>query len=52
MREMATLVPLVIMVFFVGVYPAPLMELLDASVASLVEQTAEFAPVDVSLLRP
>ena len=52
MREMATLVPLVIMVFFVGVYPAPLMELLDVSVASLVEQTAEFAPVDVSLLRP
>ena len=52
MREMATLVPLVIMVFLVGVYPGPLMELLDVSVTSLVEQTADFVPADVSLLRP
>jgi len=49
-RETATLVPLAIMVFLVGVYPGPLMELLDASVTSLVQQTALAGPVDVSVL--
>ena len=52
MRETATLVPLAALVFILGLYPGPLMELMDSSVTSLVEQTAEFAPADVSLLRP
>ncbi len=52
MRETATLVPLAILVFILGLYPGPLMELMDSSVTSLVEQTAEFAPADVSMLRP
>jgi NADH-quinone oxidoreductase subunit M len=38
-REMATLIPLVILVFLVGVYPGPLMELLDVSVTNLLEQS-------------
>jgi NADH-quinone oxidoreductase subunit M len=38
-RETATLVPLVIMVFLVGLYPGPLMELLDVSVTHLLEQS-------------
>jgi NADH-quinone oxidoreductase subunit M len=46
-RETATLVPLVILVFLVGVYPGPLMELLDASVTNLLEQTKGVMPVNV-----
>ena len=49
-RETATLVPLVIMIFLVGVYPGPLMELLDASVINLLEQTRGVIPVDVAVL--
>jgi len=35
-RELATLVPLVLVVFAVGVYPGPLMELMDTCVDKLV----------------
>ena len=38
-RETATLIPLAALILAVGVYPSPLMELMDASVISLVEQT-------------
>ena len=44
-RETATLVPLVIMVFLVGLYPGPLMELLDTSVTHLLEQSKGVVPV-------
>jgi NADH-quinone oxidoreductase subunit M len=49
-RETATLVPLAVLIFVVGVFPGPLMELLDASVMNLVEQVgmpmhADVAPV-------
>jgi NADH-quinone oxidoreductase subunit M len=37
-REMATLIPLAIVVFWVGLYPGPLMEMMDASVTHLVNQ--------------
>ena len=36
-RETVTLVPLALIVFCVGVYPGPLMEMIDASVAHLVQ---------------
>ena len=49
-RETLTLVPLAIIVFLVGVYPGPLMELLDASVIRLVQQATVSIPVDVSTL--
>ena len=49
-RETAILVPLVIMVFVVGVYPGPLMELLDASVTNLLEQTTGAISVDIAVL--
>ena len=52
MRETATLVPLAILVFILGLYPGPLMELMDSSVTSLVEQTKDYVSADVSLLRP
>jgi len=38
-REMATLLPLAVMIFLVGLYPGPLMEMLDATVRHLVQQT-------------
>ena len=38
-RETATLIPLAALILAVGVYPSPLMELMDASVISLVDQT-------------
>jgi NADH-quinone oxidoreductase subunit M len=38
-REAATLVPLALIIFWVGVYPGPLMVMIDASVDRLVELT-------------
>ena len=38
-RELATLIPLAILVLCIGLYPAPLMELMDASVINLIQQT-------------
>ena len=35
-REAATLVPLALVIFWVGFYPGPLMEMMDACVANLV----------------
>ena len=37
-REVATLVPLAVVVLCVGVYPGPLMGLIDSSVTQLLEQ--------------
>ena len=38
-RELGTLIPLAILVLFIGLYPRPLMELMDASVINLIHQT-------------
>ena len=38
-RELATLIPLAILVLCLGLYPGPLMELMDASVINLIQQT-------------
>lgn len=45
--ETAAVAPLAIMIFLVGVYPGPFMELLDACVTDLVEQTKGLIPADV-----
>jgi len=37
-RELVTVIPLAILVFVVGLYPGPLMEMMDASVTHLVSQ--------------
>ncbi len=37
-RELATLIPLAILVLCIGLYPGPLMELMDASVIHLIHQ--------------
>ncbi len=39
LRELATVVPLVVAVFWIGVYPAPLLDVLHASVDHLLDQT-------------
>ena len=38
-RELATLIPLAILVLCIGLYPGPLIELMDASVINLIQQT-------------
>ena len=37
-REIAVFAPLIVMVIWMGVYPAPFLEVMDASVANLVDQ--------------
>jgi NADH-quinone oxidoreductase subunit M len=46
-REMVTLAPLVVLVFAIGVYPGPLMELMDAAVTKLVEVTNQGVPFEL-----
>jgi len=43
-RELATVIPLAILVLWIGLYPGPLMEMMDASVTSLVTHMANFSP--------
>mgnify|MGYP000403781698 CR=1 FL=1 len=38
-RELATLIPLAIILLFIGLYPGPFMEMMDASVIHLIQQT-------------
>jgi NADH-quinone oxidoreductase subunit M len=41
-RELATLIPLAILVLWIGLYPGPLMEMMDASVTHLVQQIGTY----------
>ncbi|TFG61444.1 MAG: NADH-quinone oxidoreductase subunit M [Nitrospirales bacterium] len=43
-RELATVIPLAIMVLWIGLYPGPLMEMMDASVTHLVQQMVPVQP--------
>ena len=47
-RETAILAPLALVVFAVGVYPRPLMELMDACVTKLVELTSQGVPLGMT----
>ncbi len=38
LREYATLIPLVLLAFWIGIYPKPLFTVLDAPVQQIVEQ--------------
>ena len=49
-REIATLAPLALIVFAVGVFPQPLMQLMDVCVSKLVETTIASAPLELSRL--
>jgi len=50
-RELATLIPLAILVVCIGLYPGPLMEIMDASVTHLIQQTTGLEVSDVSQLQ-
>ena len=50
-KELATLIPLAILVVCVGLYPGPLMELMDASVTHLIQQTTGLQVPKVSQLQ-
>ncbi|WP_454061049.1 complex I subunit 4 family protein [Candidatus Nitrospira salsa] len=43
-RELATVIPLAILVLWIGLYPGPLMEMMDASVTNLVNHMANISP--------
>jgi len=47
-REMTILVPLVVIVFWVGLYPGPLLETIDASVIGIVEHGNGVQPLQWS----
>ena len=51
-RELSTVIPLAIIVLWVGLYPSPLMEMMDASVLNLIEQTTGQTPLEVSQTLP
>jgi NADH-quinone oxidoreductase subunit M len=50
-RELATLIPLAVLVLCIGFYPGPLMEMMDASVAHLIQQFTGMERVEVSQLQ-
>jgi NADH-quinone oxidoreductase subunit M len=41
-REVATVIPLAILGLWIGVYPSPLMEMMDSSVTHLVQHMAQY----------
>jgi NADH:ubiquinone oxidoreductase subunit 4 (subunit M) len=45
-REAVTLVPLAVVIFWIGVYPGPLMEMMDSCVAELVQLTNKGLPIE------
>ena len=47
-RETATMVPLVVMVFWIGLYPGPFLDVMDASVSHLVEHVTGTLGLEVS----
>ena len=49
-RELATVIPLAVLVLWIGLYPGPLMEMMDASVTSLVQQMESIQPAQLSNL--
>jgi NADH-quinone oxidoreductase subunit M len=48
LRETVTLVPLAILIFWVGLYPGPLMEIMDASVTNLVQKMNGVLPIKLT----
>ena len=51
-RELATVIPLAVLVLWIGLYPGPLMEMMDASVTSLVQQMEIIQPAHLSNVIP
>ena len=47
-RELAAVIPLAILVLWIGLYPGPLMDRMDATVTNLVQQFASLQPQHVA----
>jgi NADH-quinone oxidoreductase subunit M len=52
LREILTLAPLLLFVFWIGLHPAPFTRVLDASVKHLLEQTQQAPPVSTYAIKP
>ncbi|MDA1110351.1 MAG: proton-conducting transporter membrane subunit, partial [Nitrospinae bacterium] len=50
-RELATLIPLALLVLGIGLYPGPLMEMMDVSVIQLIQQTTGLQGAEVPQLQ-
>ncbi len=48
--DVSTLMPLAILIFWVGLYPGPLMEIMDASVTHLVQKVNGVVPLKLTRL--
>ncbi len=49
-RELVTVIPLAVLVLWIGLYPGPLMEMMDASVTSLVQHMERVQPAKLSMV--
>jgi NADH-quinone oxidoreductase subunit M len=49
LREVLTLAPLVALAFWIGVYPAPIMEMIEPPVKRIVQQMGETLPATATL---
>ena len=52
LREILTLAPLLVFVFWIGLHPEPFTRVLDASVKHLLEQTHQSHPVSTYATLP
>ena len=52
LREILTLAPLLVFVFWIGLHPEPFTRVLDASVKHLLEQTQQAPPVSTYAIKP
>jgi NADH-quinone oxidoreductase subunit M len=43
-RELVTVIPLAILILWIGLYPSPLMEMMDSSVTGLVQHMSQYRP--------
>ena len=41
-RELTTVIPLAVLILVIGLYPSPLMEMMDSSVTNLVRHMAQY----------
>ena len=52
LREILTLAPLLVFVFWIGLHPEPFTRVLDASVKHLLEQTQQASAVSTYAIKP
>jgi NADH-quinone oxidoreductase subunit M len=50
--ELAVALPLVLLIFWVGLYPAPFLRVINPSIAAVAQRIQEAAPVTASLEQP